>query len=382
VNVVTITKSWPAPGSPAEGCFIESRMAAVARRLPVTVLHAVPFFRRRPPDAPAARPEVRRVRYRYCPGILKSLDARFLAASLRPALSDLVREGRADLIDAHFGYPEGAAAVRLGREFGLPVVITLRGTEAVFAGRGRRGRLMAEAIRNADRVMTVSGPLRDLALRAGAEAGRVRVIGNGADVERFRPGPRGAARRRLCLPEDSAVVLSVGALIERKGHHHLIGLLPGLRRSRPGTTLVIAGAGPMLGHLRREAARRGVADAVRFAGLLSRDELPEYYRAADVLALASSWEGFANVFFEAYASGRPVVATDVGGAREALPGPAFGCLVGWGEWDRFSEAVEEVIAHGRDPGPLRAHAEANGWDGVAERVVEVFREASGAGRDR
>ncbi|MCU0725889.1 MAG: glycosyltransferase [Planctomycetes bacterium] len=382
MNIVTITKSWPSPGFPAEGCFIESRMRAVARHHAVCVLHAVPFLRKLPADAPAGRPAVHRVRYFYCPGLLKSLDGRFLAASLRAAFARRVREDGVDLVDAHFGYPEGAAAVRLGREIGRPVVLTLRGTEAAFAGRGRRGRQMAAAIRAADRVIAVSRPLRDLAIDAGAEPGRIAVICNGADTERFRPGGREEARRRLGLAPHAPVLLSVGALIERKGHRHLVGTLPRLRRTRPGTILVIAGSGPLAGRLRREAARAGVSEAVRFAGLLTRDELPEYYRAADVLALASSWEGFANVFFEAFASGLPVVATDVGGAREAMPDENLGRLVPYDHWDRFAEALEEVLGGRRDPVAIRAFAERNGWDRVGARVDAVFREVVGAGRRR
>ncbi len=383
MRVVTITKSYPTARNPASGCFIRERMAAVARGgvVGVTVLHAVPFGVGGEGGRESELPVIR-VPYRYVPGVGKGLDHLFLAAALRPRLRRIEEREGIDLLDAHFGFPEGAAAVRLGRELGVPVVMTLRGTERRFFGKGARGRIMARAIRSADAVIAVSRSLGDLARRAGAACDRVRVIGNGVDAERFRPGDRAEARRRLGLPREGEVVLSVGALIERKGHHHLIRMFRRIDRERPGATLLVVGDGPWRARLRRRAEREGAAGRVRFAGLLDRDALVAAYRAADLLALASSFEGWANVLLEALACGVPVVATDVGAAREVVNGPELGVVVPPGDWQSFCDAILATLRRRRDPASIRRRALRRSWGRVAEEVRAVFREVLRGARPR
>ena len=374
MRIVSLTKSYPSAGSPVAGTFIRSRAKALARSADVRVLHAVPFFRPRPGDEPSGRPRVRRTRYCYLPGILKGLDHRFLARSVRPVLDQWHRAEPFDVLAAELGYPEGAAAVDLGARYGVPVAVTLRGTELDFAGTGARGRAMANAIRRADLVIAVCRDLAELARESGAREDRIRVIRNGVDTARFRPQRQEEARRRLGLSADGRWLLSVGLLVRRKGHDLAIAALGALAKSHPDLRLAIVGGGPEERRLKRQAERLGVGGRVRFAGLVPPDEVPQWFSAADLLVLASRREGLANVLLESLASGLPVVTTDVGGAREVVTGPALGRVVPAGDGTVLTAAIRVALAESFGRDAIRARARTGSWEESGARVVEAFRD--------
>ena len=141
--VVTLSTLFPSAVRPQAGLFVRERMFRVARRLPLTVVSPIPWFpgqgllrRLRPnyrPQPPRievqAGIEVHHPRFLALPGMGRCLDGWAIAAACLPLLRRLRREGRLDVLDAHFAYPDGFAAVWLGRRLGVPVTITLRGTE-------------------------------------------------------------------------------------------------------------------------------------------------------------------------------------------------------------------------------------------------------------
>jgi len=325
------------------------------------------------------------------PGALKGLDGLFMFLGALPRLRQLKRAGRLDLIDAHFGYPDGYAATLLGRWLNVPVTITLRGTEQRQAHDAALAARLARALQRGTQVIAVSQSLRRVALALGVAADKVRVVGNGVDLQKFSPLGRSDARRTLGLPDAGPVLVSVGGLVERKGFHRVIELLPALRVRFPGLTyLVVGGPGPegdMSTALRRQVAELGMGDAVRFLGPLLPERIREPLSAADVFVLATRNEGWANVFLEAMACGVPVVTTDVGGNAEVVCRPELGTVVPFGDADRLREALEHALATSWDAATIRRYAEDNTWDRRVEDLVELFRrvhaDAAGvAGRAR
>jgi glycosyltransferase involved in cell wall biosynthesis len=239
-HLVVLSSLFPSRLQPGAGLFIRERMFRVGQRLPLAVVSPVPWFplqsllrRWRPgfrPGAPAFERqdghEVWFPRFFSLPGVLKRFDGIFMALAAWPRLRSLKAAGRLDILDAHFAYPDGYAAILLGRWLSVPVSITMRGTEQRHAqDTALRPRLMA-ALRGATRLFSVSDSLRRLALSLGVPAHRTRVIGNGVDLERFRPIDRGVARAALRLPADAMVLVSVGGLCERKGFHRVMACLP------------------------------------------------------------------------------------------------------------------------------------------------------------
>lgn len=320
--------------------------------------------------------------FRYIPRILKSLDGFFLYASALPTLRRLAPGYPFDLIDAHFGYPDGLAAVLLGRRFGRPVVLTLRGNEPGLAQSdpGRR-RAMRFALRRASRIITVSEPLaafaRDMLAGASGPVPPVTVIANGVDLSRFVPAPQGQARRALGLPEGRRVLVSVGHLSPRKGFQRVLRVLPDLLGAVPDLMFVIVGgAGAERNNeaeLRRQAAPFG--DRVLFAGTQPPERVVTWLQAADLFVLASDYEGCPNVVWEAQACGVPVVATKVGEVERMVPGHA-GYLVDEPEdAPALLAALTAGLTGRHDAAAIRAWAERHDWDGVALQVQKEWAAA-------
>jgi glycosyltransferase involved in cell wall biosynthesis len=391
-NIVTFSGLFPNSAQPGAGLFVRERMFRVGANLPLTVVSPQPWFPLQGllrlfkpgfrPKAPRyerqAGIEVWLPRFLSMPGVLKRLDGVMMAMGALPRLWRLERAGRLDMIDAHFAYPDGYAAALLGRWLRVPVTITLRGTESRHAADAALAPRVRAALGRATRVFSVSESLRQVAISLGIDPAKVRVVGNGVDLDKFSPMPRDEARQRLGLAPGAPVLVSVGGLVERKGFHRVIELLPLLREQHPGLVYLVVGGpspeGDMSAALENQVAQAGLRDAVRFLGALPPEQLRLPLSAADVFVLATRNEGWANVFLEAMACGLPVVTTDVGGNAEVVCAPELGTVVPFGDSQRLRQAIAEALARTWDPAAIRRYAEANTWDARVNELVAVFHE--------
>ncbi|HVJ52724.1 MAG TPA: glycosyltransferase family 4 protein [Aliidongia sp.] len=383
ISLLTVTTLFPNPVQRTHGIFVETRLRKLMATGMVTphVVAPVPWL---PPiiGYPGFGPlntvpdslvrdglPIEHPRYVILPKIGMNVTPFTLYRAMRGRLRRLLAAGhRVDLIDAHYFYPDGVAASWLAREFNLPYVVTARGTDLTLIPRYRWPRhLIRQAAERADGLITVCAALAEPLIELGIASERITVLRNGVDLERFRPYEREAARAKHGLTRRT--LASVGHLIERKGHHHIIAALSDL----PDTDLVIAGAGPELGRLQQLAAERGVADRVRFLGNLDQTELPELYSAADALILASSREGWANVLLEAMACGTPVVASSVWGTPEVVAAPAAGRLMPELSPEGVRAGVVALFADLPDRQATRLYAEGFDWRPTTEGQLALFR---------
>lgn len=390
-RIVVLSSLFPSAVQPGAGLFVRERMFRVGRELPLAVVAPTPWFplqsllrRFKPgfrPGAPRHETqqghEVWYPRFVSVPGALKGWDGLAMALAAWPRLARLKREGRLDLIDAHFAYPDGYAATLLGRWLGVPVTITLRGTEQRQARDPALAPKLRAALQRATQVFAVSESLRQVALGLGIAADKVRVVGNGVDLARFNPLPRAEARAALGLAADAPVLVSVGGLCERKGFHRVIERLPALRERFPGLVYLVVGGpspeGDLGPQLRAQVAAAGLDEAVRFLGPLPPDALRGPLSAADVFVLATRNEGWANVFLEAMACGLPVVTTAVGGNAEVVCRAELGHVVPFGDGPALEAAVADALARDWDADTIRRYAAANTWDRRVAELVAVFR---------
>ncbi len=397
-SLLVYSSLFPSAVQPMAGLFIRERMFRLRDRTPLVVVAPQPWFplqrliRR---WHPGYRPELPRhevqsgidvhyPRFLALPGVGRRLDGLSMALCTLPLVRRLARAGRADVIDAHFAYPCGAAAVRLARWLRRPATITLRGTESRQLQTPALRRHVVAAVRGAAHVFSVSDSLRRLLLAEGVPPGHVEVVGNGVDVARFVRLPRADARARLRLPPDAPVLVSVGGLVPRKGFHRVIERLPALLRRHPGLRyVVVGGASPEgdIGDALREQARAlGLADHVVFTGPLPPEQVAVALSAADVFVLATANEGWANVFLEAMACGLPVVTTDVGGNAEVVTAPHLGRIVPFGDGDALQAALEDALARDWDRDAIVAHARDHGWDRRVAQLAAAFRRIAAAQR--
>ncbi len=389
IELVVFSALFPSAVRPGAGLFIRERMFRVARHHALAVVSPQPWFpgqglirRWRPgyrPQAPAMEIQhgirVYHPRYFAVPGVLRRFDGWSMAWASHALLRRLKAEG-ARLIDAHFAYPDGEAAVRLGRWLGLPVSVTLRGTEVPHSRNPALRPRLARTLGAAARIFTVSDSLRRLALELGADTARTEVVGNGVDIVRFHPVDRVAARRALGLPLDAQVLISVGALVERKGMHRVIDCLPALVERHPRLHYVIVGGASPEGDNRAEldaqVARLGLAGRVHFLGALPPGELKTPLSAADVFVLATRNEGWANVFLEAMACGLPVVTTDVGGNAEVVCRAELGSIVPFGDAAALRHALDAALDTPWDRSAILDYARANQWDARIAQLLHAY----------
>ncbi len=390
-QIIVLTNLFPHSGTPGAGPFIRERMFRVGKSLPLAVVVPVPWFpfqgvvrRFRPHFRPPA-PHFQFLegfpvflpRFFSVPGIFRCLDGTSMALSCFSVMRQLKRINPSSIIDAHFAYPAGYAGVLLGRWLSLPSTITMRGTEVSLAVDPCRRARMTTALRGATRVFAVAESLRQHAGVLGADVARVKVIGNGVDLNRFFAEPRSEARARYGIPDGAPVLVSVGGLVERKGFHRVIALLPKLLAKHPGLRyLVIGGSSPegdMSSQLREQVAKLGLGDVVQFLGALPPDEVRWPLSAADVFVLATSNEGWANVFLEAMACGLPVVTTDVGGNSEVVCRPEIGTVVPFGNEQALFEAMDSALARVWCKTEIVGYARANTWDNRVALLMNEFR---------
>lgn len=389
-HIGVLSVLFPHSGQPQAGVFIRERMFRLADRIPVTVVSPQPWFpfqrllrRWRPHFRPDATNyevqqgvEVYRPRFLSVPGLMKSLDGFLLAVCAYPRFRRLQRAGRLDVIDAHFAYPDGYAAFLLGRWLGVPVSITLRGTEVPLARFPGRRKRMLKALNGATRVFSVAESLRRHVEALGVPKGKVTVVGNGVDLEKFALLDRLSARRAVDISPDAKVIISVGGLVERKGFHRVLQILPRLVSHYPNCLYLIVGGASAEGDWRERLEqltdKLGVREHVRFLGNVPPDELKLPLSAADVFVLATSNEGWANVFLEAMACGLPVVTTDVGGNREVVGDATLGTIVPFNDSDQLCAAVRDALDRKWSREAIRRYAEENAWDRRVDQLEAAF----------
>lgn len=391
-RLVVFSSLYPSQVRPNAGVFVRERMRRVAAHCALVVVAPVPWFpfqgliRKFKPGyrpQPAAHEcqegiDVYFPRFLSVPGFGRRWDGLMMALGSYPTLYRLSRNFGFNLIDAHFAYPDGYAAGWLGRCFKLPVTITLRGTEVPLSKiPSRRARLLA-ALRSASRVFSVSESLKRHVVDIGAEAEKILVVGNGVDTNVFYPLDKIAARENFQIDADAPVLISVGGLVDRKGFHRVIEILPALLAKYPRLRYLIVGGSSPEGNIRerlgKQVAELGLAEQVRFLGAMPTVALKEALSAADVFVLATANEGWANVFLEAMACGLPIVTTDVGGNREVVCDRSLGQVVPFGDRDALLAALDAALERDWDRSAIMAYAANNAWDQRVATLVAEFNQ--------
>ena len=388
IKTLLFSTLYPSSARPLHGIFVETRLRELLKTgaVDVRVVAPVPWF----PSAAerwgnyakmAGTPmretrneiEVRHPRYLLPPKVGMNLAPWLLAAaSIRP-IRQLIAEGfDFDLIDAHYAYPDGVAAAVLGSHFKRPVVITARGSDFNLIGKfALPRRMMQWAARRADASIGVCNALVDVLRDWQMDEERLNVIGNGVDLHRFRPLDRGAMRENLGIHGDP-VLLSVGNLVEGKGHHLAIDAFRLLLSRYHTGQLVIVGEGVERQRLEKLASAPDLQGRVILVGAIPQQDLSRWYNAADVLVLASSREGWANVLLEAMACGTPVVATKVGGTPEVVRDERVGRLVEGRDGPSLAAGIEATLMNPPPRQFVRHYAEGFGWEEISRAQVALF----------
>ncbi|HYJ82731.1 MAG TPA: glycosyltransferase [Allosphingosinicella sp.] len=386
IRILVLTSRFPDRLRPNLGNFVERQTHEIASRPGVEVevvapLGRAPFpFRLAAPGRLDGLPaeemwnglRVHRPRFARLPFAARLRPAA-LARRLVPLAASIRQRFRFDIVSAEFSWPDGPAAVALGRALGVAVVIKARGME--FEGRARHAstrRQLVAAGQSAQGLLAVSESLRETMIAAGLPAERIAVHRPAVDTDLFRPGDRDSARARLGI--SGPLLLAVGNLIPEKGQVLAVEALAMLE----GATLIVAGAGPERSALAARARALGVSDRLRMPGSLPHPLLPALFAAADVTIHPSLVEGFGHVRLESLACGTPIVTTAVGDGALIVDRPAAGRVV---EPDpaAIASAVRSLLADPPPPEAVRAAALGYGWQRHAADLEQHLLRAVAAG---
>ena len=291
-----------------------------------------------------------------------------------------------DLIHVH-GHPylSSLLAGKIAKRYGKPLVLTQHNTfieyNNFFDTVEKLNDLVIgkQVIKEADRIIVVSNATKKYVLSLGADPEKIRVIHNGVDLTRFRPvtGIKEEMRKKLGIPQDARVALTVRRLVYKNGIDTLIESAKIAIEKNPKLVFIAVGKGPDFEEVREKIGQLGMQKNFRLAGFVSDEELPLYYNAADFFVLPSkSGEGLPLVALEAMACGLPVTATNVGGISEVL-NEDYGKLVPPNSPDSLAEAVLEFSR--KDLSALRKGLrtmieQKYSWDTNVKKLGEIYEE--------
>ena len=312
-------------------------------------------------------------RYPLLPGVSMPLHAILMFAGCHGMVRRLHRVHSFDCIDANYVFPDGLAAVLIGRSLGIPVTLTARGSDIhTFPQFATIRPQIRWALRHAQGVAAVSSTLAEIMLKLEPSLADVKIIGNGVDGRRFFSEDRRQSRSKLGLDERDKIIVSVAALKPVKGPDLLVRAASLLRRSIPGCRVLFVGNGPELPALKQLALKLECEDVCEFIGPVDNEDLRHYYSAADVSCLASRNEGWPNVVLESLACGTPVVATRVGAVPDILSQPGLGILTEPNP-ESIHQGLRQALDRSWDTELIQRIAHRHTWDEVGANVEAFLR---------
>ncbi|KAF5084122.1 MAG: glycosyltransferase family 4 protein [Methanoculleus marisnigri] len=278
-----------------------------------------------------------------------------------------------DIIHAHFVWPNGFVGAKLKGECGIPFVVTAHGYDIYdLPFRDAEWKERIEAILNAaEVVITVSNSNRECIKKLDVTT-PVEVIPNGFRHDQFRPMQMEMCRRSLGLPVERKIILSVGNLVDVKGHTYLIDAMSEVVRKRKDVLCLIVGRGELKHRLEKKVSSLGLEQHVRLVGGKPHNEIPLWMNASDIFVLPSLRESFGVVQIEAMACGKPVVATRNGGSEEIVTPDDTGLLCAAEDPRSLAESIVRALDM-----PWDAEAITNGtgfysWEAVGNKFLQIY----------
>jgi teichuronic acid biosynthesis glycosyltransferase TuaC len=387
-HILIITNLYPNPIEPGRAVFLPQLTERLKQYFDIDVLSPLPWlpklkifrkftrwykFSQVPYQAQMNGQLVIYPKYLVIPKVLGCLHSVSLFFSLYKKICRMHRERKIDLINVHWVFPEGIAAVWISRILKIPIVVSAHGCDINLytTFRFRRPQIKS-TLKHSDKVTAISRAQKQVIENLGIDAAKVRVITNGVNTEKFEITPRSECRRRLGLQQEKNIILYIGRLEEEKGLEYLISAVEKLDKEiQARTKIAIVGDGTLRKSLENEITRRGLVDNFTFYGEREHHEIPLWFGASDLFCLPSKREGCPNVVLEALASGIPVVASKVGAIPDVV-NENSGILFEAGDVHKLTESLENAFKLDWQREEIRQSISHMSWEKTAEAYSQVF----------
>ncbi len=393
MHILTFTTLFPNSQQPVHAVFVRNRMDNFTKLYhhEWTIVAPVPYFprwaakiiehyspryaayARMPREEKFSTHTLYHPRYLVLPKVGMKFHAKGMARGAKKLLQEIHRKNPIAIIDAHYVYPDGTAAIALGKILGIPVIVSARGTDLnVFPHILEIKPQILQTLKACTRLISVSSGLQSIALNLGLASEKSLVIGNGVDTQLFKAIDNQVARTKLALPLNKKIVLSVGHLVELKGFHLIVQAIAQLEN--PELYYVIVGEGPERPALEKIIKEKKLESQILLVGAVGNQLLPNWYSAADIFILASSREGWPNVVCEAQAIGLPVIATPVSGVPEIIYNEDLGILLKERSVDAIADALNAALQKKWDYSKITTIGQGRSWDTVSVKLQQIFTE--------
>jgi len=388
LKILAISYLFPNCNQPNHGIFVLNRLKAMSKYADITVINPIA-------DSPLHKkiskfshlesiPELENIgginvyhpRYFSIPGHLKSIEVLTYRRAVQKVLNEIGYDF--DLIDLHWTFPDLPCGNWLSNKINKPFNVTLRGMEAFhLQDSGLRKHIVAHYLKKAHKVISLSEEMARKADELSNTAAKTVVIRNGVDTDKFYYLDQSECRDELSLSQKEKIVLSVGALIHRKGFDLVIKSLKAVIATPEleSTKFYILGAQGPEGDYRKELnqfiAQHKLQNSVVFVGAVENSQLITWYNAADVFCLSSRGEGSPNVLTESLACGTPAVATNVGSVPEIMASEeALGYCVENENQQMITTKLIQLLQQPHDRKQQAANFNKYTWDWCAGEVLK------------
>src|SRR5579871_1429178 len=373
MKVLLLSNLYPSRREPTFGMFHYNLFGELSRHCETRLIAPVPWWWRikqpmdwiRPPHETHTGIDAVFPCYWSIPS-MHSIHAKCMYWTLLRRVKRLRRTFPFDIILAAWAYPDAVAGAYLAQKFDCPLVSKVLGSDINENTRDEKMRKQVLwALNRSHTIMAVSGALEEKLVEMGIPRERIVMHHNGVNGTQFTVKDRNEARARVGLPLDRTIICYVGNLKPEKGVDVLVEAMAELHKlGREDADLVVIGGGAQEPSLRARASALGLENRIRFIGKKPHTEIPDWISASDIFCLPSRREGCPNVILEGLASGRPVVATAVGGVPELIHGDN-GILVPSENPAALAAGLKEGLERAWDPVQLRSSVESLSWEEIS-----------------
>ncbi len=412
MKIGVLTHNYPRFSGDFMGHFVESLCEELARQgSQVTVIAPFDAAFNRPLSAQfgPGRVDLRLYRYAWADdqhivgygrsmekdmGLRRSnylLSPLMLAAGTVSTLAWAVR-ARPDVLHAHWALPNGIMAAVVGKILGIPVAVSIPGSDATVADSNALFRTMARfTFAQAGLISANAESLRDVAVnRLGADPAKFDLIAYGVDPTTHTPNPAGVAdlRAELGIPDNGIVLLAVGRMVYKKGFDYLLkalALLPGLGRDLPPIHTVMIGEGDLWQNWQGLAQELGLGKTIHWVGNVPFDRMGVYYNLADAAmmpAVTKPATGLAVTVLDAMSCAKPIIATDAAGNTLAVADGVNGLIVPEQDPLALAQAIARLAGDADERQRMGAASRQRvetelGWPQLARRYLDHFERLKG-----
>ena len=277
-----------------------------------------------------------------------------------------------DLIHAHYTWPSGAVAVELKKIFGVPVVITEHTSRTFNNAIEKKASQFIRTWKLSDAIIRVKQNDMHLFNSVGIPLNKVNYIPNGYDHTKFRHLDSHDCRKSLNLPFDKKIILTVGSLLEIKGHKYLVEAMSEVVKHRKDVLCIIVGEGKLGHKLIKQIKSAGLQDYVKLVGGKPHNDIPIWMNGCDIFVLPSLNEGNPTVMFECLGCGKPFVGTRVGGIPEIILCDDFGLLCDPADSEKLANNLVMALDHEWNLSKIVEYSSRFTWDTISNNILNVY----------